>query len=247
MPIPFLSRIVFSLIVVVACVGTAPASAKAQPSGQKIEALSLSQHSLLLGDVETLICPLGVKCVSTRKTFTMICAAPDWKVFLYNDRDRRMFTCSLNDFRMQFNTAAAYIVGADVSFQKLAAVGRVVKHGIALRRYSYQALDRHRAAKLEEVHQVDCLVYEGPVAPSKAAQIFARLFAVSPLVKGATFELRALKGDYSEFEALQTYGVQKKQLSRADFQPPGKYKKASQVEIMQSGGLNVNDVLEQFR
>lgn len=177
----------------------------------------------------------------------MLSVAPDWRIFLYNDRERRMFSCPLQDFRSRFNTAAAYLVGADVSFQKLVAGPRSVREGIGLRRYSYAARDPKLVARRDEVHNIDCLAYDGPLAPPAAPQVFARVFGVSPHVRGATFELSVLKGKTSAFRALQTKGVRRIQISRSDLLPPTKYKSSTQAEVMQIGAINVTDVLEGLR
>lgn len=99
-----------------AVLGCATTSLQAAPNNDgttESEIILLKQKSLLLSDTNVYLSKDAIKIVELKCGSTFVAQAPDWKVSVFNDHSKAIYTCPLNKFKGYNKTTLLLQVGYD--------------------------------------------------------------------------------------------------------------------------------------
>jgi hypothetical protein len=170
----------------------------------------------------------AIKIVNVPQAFTLVCRAPDWKLYSYRDDDKVINECSLSDFYRNYPYRADLAGKANAAFLKLESF---TKDGLVITRYrtNYTAgafLDLYLVQSPSVAPQVsDLLLAYYRSCPARGV-VYRGHFQpkVKTRHKLESWESGLMDSAVDEHDAVVTTKIQKLPYAASDFDHPKGYK-----------------------
>ena|ERR1700733_317118 len=203
----------------------------------------LQQKSQISGRQDVYFSKTALRIDNANTHATIFCAAPDWQVFIYNNRTHNCFSTKPETFRADFFRSLTIIEGENVGRLPWKKGGEANIFGVPITKYTVH-LNKAEADAVRlrtvPVNQGEYQVVSGTALPSRVCDILAKLYGL-PVMSALPFALtyRGIDGrvDWSlKTESAKTVPVTSTTFGR----PVGGHtvKKESEV-FMGEGGLSV--------
>ncbi len=220
-------------------------SMQAGHANNKVSAWELVQISKLTGKHKVIIAPNAIKIISYGYPYVIVSKAPDWKVFTYNTRAKRIFESSLLDFEGRLvyssNAFSQYLeqlpvrrgkVSKDIIFNQQCDKIHMINHGKDSKRPGTSNSYSPMLFVSSDLKTADFWKWNDSSLPMAASLILLKINRL-PAVSGVPLRLVAFNFDREKRVELETESMKKVSVSDEDFAIPSGMKKTnSEIEML---------------
>ncbi len=210
-------------------------------SAKNVQALLVKQESKMLSNTDVYITAKAIKIVEVKSGTQFVACAPDWKVFVFNNRSKQIYCCSLDQFKGYSKSSLFVQVGYDytgIPVQPTAKHGKlfgftthIYESSLAYGQQAEKQCGKHspnpqpgatKSASLDASN-----LGLGSVAPQ--ALLLSRYYILHD-VNEIPLNYRATDMIGNHNKPVETKSITTVALPPSEFKPPTDYKSVSEVE-----------------
>ena len=221
----YLCNLFLAMLLIAPCHGKgSQPSTSAKSSGAKIECTTLDQRSHFGGDQTIWLAPNAVKVYNKKNHACILAKAPDWKVFVYNEKRKVIYSCPLSKWQGGNIQGLAQYFGRLWDSYEWIASGTQAYAGVRTHKYVQGKIKKGVPIPEKFATDGEYLSWEDCKVDSNAI-LFLRKLTTVPSLGAVPLMLKAAhsKTDPAKID-LETIKLSKQKVDTLIFDAPTGYK-----------------------